>query len=61
MWILKAEVQYSDIEGKCCIGHETIKRTFDSEEEADAALEELEHDPWTRVCWSAIYNASNVD
>lgn len=61
MWILKAEVKYSDIEGKCCIGQETIKRVFDSEEEADAALEKLERDPWTRVCWSAIYHVSDVD
>lgn len=56
-WILKAEGRYSDIEGKCCIGQEVIKKTFDSKADADAALSELEHDPWTYVCWSAIYES----
>lgn len=54
-WILEAKVKYSDIEGKCCIGQEVIKKAFDCEAEADEVLSELNHDPWTHICWSAIY------
>lgn len=56
-WILNAEVKYSDIEGKSCVGQGVIKLSFDSEADAEAALSELEHDPWTHVCWSAIYES----
>ena len=56
-WILKAEVKYCDSEGKRCIGQEVIKKAFDSEADADAALTELKRDPWTHVCWSAIYES----
>ena len=56
-WVLKAEVKYSDIEGKCCIGQEVIKQTFDSKANAEAALTELKRDPWTHVCWSVIHES----